>query len=83
MSKLMVPSQSDSQPENTRIKIHCAVKGFHECPFTIDVGEEIFTHKKHGSKGRAIKVSSERGQLGHLQRELVSPLWPFKDGMKW
>ena len=55
-----------------------------ECNFTVDVGEEFFIFKKIGSKGRAFKVTNTKGQLGRLERTLVSPLWPaFKDGMIW
>ena len=46
------------------------------------MGEEFFFHKKFGSQGRAFKVINTRGQLGHLERALVAPLWPFQDGMK-
>jgi len=33
--------------------------------------------KKRGERGNAFKVTNQRGQLGHLQAELVSPLWPL------
>ena len=65
------------------IKINCIVKGFQECKFTVDIGEEFQALKKYGPKGRAWKVMGTRGQLGHLQKELVSPLWHFKEGIKW
>ena len=37
--------------------------------------------KKRGDRGPALKVIDEngRGQLGHLQRELVPVLWPSTD----
>ncbi|CAH3142199.1 unnamed protein product, partial [Porites lobata] len=60
-----------------------SVKGYQDCNFTVDVGEEFFIFKKIGSKGRAFKVTNTKGQLGHLERTLVLTLWPFKDGMKW
>ena len=34
--------------------ITCTVKGYQECRFTVDVGEEFFFHKKLGSQGRAL-----------------------------
>ena len=74
---------SRSDAETARIEIRCAVKGYQECHFMVDVGEEFFIHKKIGSQGRAFKVINIRGQLGHLERALVASLWPFKDGMKW
>ena len=32
------------------------------------MGEEFFIFKKIGSKGRALKVTNTKGQLGHLER---------------
>ena len=38
----------------------------------------MFTvNKKRGERGNAFKVLNHRGQLGHLQSELVDPLWPL------
>ena len=39
-------------------------------------GEEFKVLKKIGEKGRTFRVVNERGQLGHLQREMVTSLWP-------
>lgn len=83
MSSLEARSHSQIPYDKASIKIKSVVKGFHECSFTVDIGDEFFTEKKHGSKGRAIKITNDRGQLGHLQRELVAFLWPFNNGMKW
>ena len=47
------------------IKIICAVKGYQECRFRVDLVESIF--KKIGSKGRAFKMTNTRDQLGHLE----------------
>ena len=55
------------------------VKGYHECPFAVEVGKRFVTQKKRVDRGNALKVIDDRGQLGHLQRELVSPLWPLKN----
>ena len=33
--------------------------------------------KKRGERGNAFKVVNHRGQLDHLQSELVDPLWPL------
>ena len=36
----------------------------------------LFTaNTKRGERGNAFKVVNHRGQLGHLQSELVDPLW--------
>ena len=57
------------------LSIFCVVKGYHECTFEVNVGETFLASKKRGERGNAFKVIGDRGQLGHLQRELVSPLW--------
>lgn len=63
--------------------IPCVVKGYHECRFQVKVGDTFYATKKNGSKGRAFKVCDSRGQLGHLQRELVNILWPLNAELKW
>ena len=50
------------------LNIRCVVKGYHLCRFEVNVGE-VFTER-----GNAFKVVNNRGQLGHLQSELVDPL---------
>ena len=52
------------------------VKGYKECHFDVKEGEKFKVLKKIGEKGRTFRVVNERGQLGHLQRELVASLWP-------
>ena len=61
--------------EEVKVIISCVVKGYQECLFDVDIGEEFEIKSKIGSKGRAFKLCDKRGQLGHLQRELVAPLW--------
>ena len=52
--------------------------------FVTIVGEEFEASEKLGSKGKAFRVCNSRGQLGHLQRELVNGVWPLKDSiLKW
>jgi len=46
-------------------------KSYQECRFDVKKGEEFKVLKKIGEKGRAFRVGNERGQLGHLQYELV------------
>ena len=75
--------KSRSNMETASLEITCTVKGYHECRFTVDVGEEFFIHKKFGSQRRAFKVINTRGQSGNLERALLAPLWPFQDVMKW
>ena len=57
-------SEEADKPKDVALVVKCLVKGYHACHFTVEVGEEF--------------VTNQRGQLGHLQAELVSPLWPLK-----
>ena len=58
------------------VSFKCIVKGYQECRFDVKDGEVFRVLKKIGEKGRAFRIANERGQLGHLQRELVAFLWP-------
>ena len=44
--------------------IVCVVKGYHECGFTVTVGEIFFLEKKIGSHGETFRVVSCKRQLG-------------------
>ena len=70
-------SEEADKPKDVTLVVKCLVKGYHACDFTIEVGEEFVAKKKRGERGNAFKVTNQRGQLGHLQAELVSPLWPL------
>ena len=39
------------------------VKGYHECPFIVSVGETYTARKKRGDRGPALKVIDENGSL--------------------
>ena len=57
------------------------VKGYHECPFFVKLGECFVAQKKKGDRGNALKVldtTHGRRQLGHLQRDLVAPHWQLR-----
>ena len=69
-------STQDVQAE-ALLNIRCIVKGAHLCCFEVNVGEVFTATKKRGERGNAFKVVNHRGQLGHLQFELVDPLWPL------
>ena len=56
------------------VSFKCIVKGYQECRFDVKDGEVFRVLKKIGDKGRAFRIVNERGQLGHLQRELVASL---------
>ena len=63
--------------ETAKMKIPCVVKGYRECLFDVEIGEHFELSKKIGSRGQALKVCNSRGQLGHIQGELVPLLWPI------
>ena len=49
------------------------VKGYHECSFDVRVGDKFVVKQKNGDRGPALRViDDDRGQLGHLQRELAT-----------
>ena len=48
------------------------------CRLEVNVGEVFTANKKRVKLGNAFKVVNHRGQLGHLQSELVDPLWPLR-----
>lgn len=68
---------SKQNSKEVNVILCCVVKGYQECLFDVDIEEEFEIKSKIGSKGRAFKLCNNRGQLGHLQRELVAPLWPL------
>ena len=57
-------------------------KGYHDCTFQVEIGERFVAMHKYGTKGRAFKILNDRGQLGHLERDLVDPLWSF-ERLQW
>jgi len=61
--------------------LEVVVKGYHEYSFAVSVGQKCVVRRKRGDRGPALKVLDEndRGQLGHLQREMVSVLWPLSN----
>ena len=63
------------------ILIEGVVKGYHECEFTVTTGESFILEKKIGSRG--FRVVSLKGQLGHVQKELVTFLWPLETTNEW
>ena len=66
-------SEEADKPKDVTLVVKSLVKGYHACYFTVEVGEEFVAKKKRGERGNAFKVTNQRGQLGHLQAELVSP----------
>ena len=81
ITKHLFPDFTCSRPMllQVELSIRCVVKGYHECPFEVNIGETFYAFKKRGERGNAFKVTNDRGQLGHLQIELVSPLWPLHE----
>ena len=65
------------------VTFNCEVKGYQECRFDVKDGEFFKVLRKIGEKGRAFRIANERGELGHLLRELVASLWPVNDSITW
>ena len=61
--------------KQVELSIRCVFKGYHECPFEVNIGEKFYAFKKRGKRGIAFKVTNDRGQLSHLRIEVVSPRW--------
>ena len=60
--------------------LEAVVKGYHECSFAVHVGDKFVVKQKRGDRVPALRVTDDdRGQLGHLQRELVTVLWPLAE----
>ena len=68
--------------KQVELSVRCVVNSYHECPFYVNIGETFHAFKKRGERGNAFKVCNDWGQLGHLQIELVSPLWPLQEYTK-
>ena len=52
--------------KQVELSVRCVVKGYHECPFYVNIGETFHAFKKRGERGNAFKVCNDRGQLGHI-----------------
>ena len=63
------------------VSFKCVVKGYQECLSDVKDGKVFKVLKKIGEKGRAFRIANKRGQLGHLQRELVASLWPVNSSI--
>ena len=59
------------------LNIRSIVRDYHICRFEVNVGEEFTANKKRGERKNAFKVVNQSEQPGHLQSELVDPLWPL------
>ena len=75
---------NEERDEKVVLRVDCIVKGYHDCQFNMYVGEEFVASKKLGPKGKAFRVSNGRGQLGHLQIEVVNVLCTWQESvLKW
>ena len=57
--------------------LEAVVKGYHECPFVVRVGDKFVAKQRRGDRGPALRVTDDdRSQLaiGHLQCELVTAM---------
>ena len=54
----------------------CVVKGYHHGNSSVNIGKLFMLVSRRGDT--ETKVANDRGQLGHLQSELVGPLWQLQ-----
>ena len=60
--------------------LEAVVKGYLECSFAVRVGDKFVVKQERGDRGPALRVTDDdRGQLGRLQRDLVTVLWPLTE----
>ena len=52
---MMSDSRSLTNDAFYTIEIHCEAKGYHECTFQVEIGEQFLAMQKFGNKGRAFK----------------------------
>jgi len=60
--------------------LEAVVKRYHECSFAVHVGDKFVVKQRRRDRGPSLRVTDDdHGQLGHLQRELVTVLWPLTE----
>ena len=83
MASISNTSITGKMPDRAEVKLTIlegVVKGYHECSFAVRVGDKFVVKQKRGDRGPALRVTDDdRGQLGHLQRDLVTVLWPLTE----
>ena len=80
ISNTSATGKMSDRAEVKRTILEAVVKGYHECSFAVLVGDKFVVKQKRGDRGPALRVTDDdRGQLGHLQRELVTVLWPLTE----
>ena len=83
MASISNTSATGKMSDRAEVKLtilEAVVKGYHECSFAVRVGDKFVVKQKRGDRGPALRVTDDdRGQLGHLQRELVTVLWPLTE----
>ena len=45
--------------KQVELSIRCVVKDYHECPFEVNIGENVYALKKRGERGNAFKVTND------------------------
>ena len=58
------------------VSFKCIVSSYQDCRFDMKEGGGFKVLKKIGEKCCAFRIINEHGQVGHLQHELVTSLWP-------
>ena len=72
-------AQQRSYVMSVQIPISCVVMEYHNCPFKVKEGKVFSVSNKRGElREEWGENGGNWGQLGHLQADLVTPLYPHQ-----
>ena len=84
VTKHLFPDFTCSRPmlvfemaEQVELSIRCVVKGYHECPFEVNIGEKFYAFKKRGERGNAFKATNDRGSSATFKSSLLVLFGPY------
>ena len=60
--------------KQVELSVRRVVKGYHECPFEVNVGEIFYAFKKRGQRGNAFRVTNDRGSSAIFNRVTLKRL---------
>jgi len=66
--------------KQVELSVCCVVKGYHECPFEVNVGEIFYAFKKRGERGNAFRVTNDGGSSAIFISSLLVPFDPSLGG---
>ena len=63
--------------KQVELSVRCVVKGYHECPFYVNIEETFHAFKKRGERGNAFKVCIG-GSSDAFKSSLLVLFGPYK-----